>query len=312
MPTLVQPGDVGIDFSGAKLDAPTVAQNAAKFVIRYSAGVGNAAKETQFKLCRPGEIEAAVAAGLDFIANSEWYESRITEGARAGAADGAADLKFWKSRGLAKGASIYVSWDQKPARLKWRAAKAYLVAYDKALGGYYHVDCYAGTPFLRYALSAGVIKYGWRPNAGSWSSDGLPYQPKITDALLEHARAATPAHIWQTGSYWFKNNADEDVILRAPVGSHLAALAATAPRPPVVLESHPASPLSPPLESDMPLIIRVDKEDCAREKANWPGCFLLAGGLAHLVKYSDLVALKKAGVKEATVSLATYRNLGGK
>jgi hypothetical protein len=200
------------------------------FIIRYSAGVGNDEDTVKWKLCGPHEIHDALAAGMDFIANSEWYESRITEGAPAGHADGAADLAFWRSRGLAKGASIFVSWDQAPARAKWGAAIAYLKAYNAALGGYFHADAYAGTPFLRYALGLKVIKYGWRPNAGSWSNDGLPYQPRITAGLLAQARKATPAAIWQTGNYWWSKQADENVLLR-PVGSHMAAVVAAMPKP---------------------------------------------------------------------------------
>jgi hypothetical protein len=119
MPHQLAVGDLGIDTSGARIDDASVHHDGGRFRIRYSAGLGNDQQNAQWKLCRPGEIADAVAAELDFIANSEWYESRITEGAAAGAADGAADLKFWRSRGLAKGASIYVSWDQNPARTKW-------------------------------------------------------------------------------------------------------------------------------------------------------------------------------------------------
>lgn len=224
-------GDVGVDYSGLRPDPAQLVKDGAKFILRYSAGAGNADPATQWKLCGPGEINAALAAGLDFVANCEWYESRITEGADAGAADGAADLDFWQTRGLNKGASIYVSWDANPDPAKWPLVDAYLTAYNKALAGHYRVDCYAGTPYLKHAKAKGLIRYGWRPNAGAWSGDGLPYQPanhgidNITDAL-----AATPAHIWQTGNYWYSKNADENVILRSPVGSHRDA-AAVPPKP---------------------------------------------------------------------------------
>lgn len=223
--TRAMPGQRGIDYSGARPSPAGTYKAGGRFIIRYSAGAGNSNQNTQWKLCGPHEIRDAVAAGLDFVGNSEWYESRITEGAGAGSQDGAADLAFWKSRGLARGASIFCSWDQDPTRSKWSAALAYLAAYDRALGGYFHVDCYAGTPFLKYALGKKVIRYGWRPNAGSWSGDGLPYQPKLSDALLSKAIRATPAAIWQTGNYWWNKGADENVLLR-PVGSHLAAVSA--------------------------------------------------------------------------------------
>jgi hypothetical protein len=231
--TALAVGDVGVDFSGANLAASRIRGDGGKFMLRYSAGMGNTSPRSAFKLCKSGEIAAAVKAGMDFIANSEWYETRITEGAAAGKADGNADLAFWKSKGLNRGASIYVSWDADPLRSRWGAADAYLAAYNKALGGYYHVDCYAGTAYLRHALAAGLIQYGWRPNAGSWSNDGLPYQPPNSGrGLIGRAQAATPAAIWQTGNYWYGKNADENILLRAHVGSHLQAVQAPpAPAP---------------------------------------------------------------------------------
>jgi hypothetical protein len=230
----LHPGDLGIDFSGARPSATDIARNGGKFVVRYSAGAGNTSQSTVWKLCGTGEIAAATAAGLDFIANSEWYESRVTEGPTAGRDDGLADLAFWKSRHLNRGASIYVSWDAAPAQSQWPQVDAYLRAYNAALGGYYHVDCYAGTPYLRHAIASGIIRYGWRPNAGSWSNDGLAYQPDTSttaarDVFLVRALAATPAHMIQTGNYWYAKSADENLILRTPVGSHMDAAATPPP-----------------------------------------------------------------------------------
>jgi len=234
----IQAGNVGIDFSGAAIAAATARKDGAAFIMRYSAGVGTSNSNSQWKLCKPGEIHDAVAAGIDFLANSEWYESRVTEGAAAGHADGEADLAFWKSRGLARGASIYCSWDAAPVGSKWDEVDAYLRAHNHALGGYYFTDAYAGTPYLRHALSHGLIRHGWRPNAGSWSNDTLPYQPPNSGkGSLNHALSATPAALWQTGNYWYSKNADENLVLRANVGSHLQAAGNHRPAPPA---PHPA------------------------------------------------------------------------
>ena len=106
---------------------------------------------------RPDELRSLVAAGYDFIANSEWAQGRVEEGAEAGAADGAADLAFWQSRGLARTASIYVSWDRgQPDPGRHAAIAEYLTAYENALGGYYHVDLYAGdVAILAHAAGEG-------------------------------------------------------------------------------------------------------------------------------------------------------------
>ncbi len=223
-------GDVGIDFSGAGLAPNRIQRDGGRFMLRYSAGAGRTDPKAQFKLCKPGEIAAAVAAGMDFIANSEWYETRITEGRAAGRADGRADLAFWKSRGLNRGAAIYVSWDAAPLRGQWAQADAYLDAYNAALDSHYVVAAYAGTPYLRHALGAGVIGFGWRPNAGSWSDDGLPYQPAHQGRqLVDRAQDVTPAAIWQTGNYWYGKNADENILLRSGCGSHLQAAGGATP-----------------------------------------------------------------------------------
>lgn len=248
-------GDLGIDFSMARPSHGTMGLSGAQFAIRYSAGAASNPAHPSHpmvapKLVTPAEFRQLLADGFDVVANDEWYESRVTEGASAGALDGAAAHALWSACGLAKGASIYVSWDQAPNPAKWPAVEAYLLAFDKALQGDYHVDMYGGTPILKHLLAKGIIRYGWRPNAGSWSGDNLPYQPDTSTpakraALATQAQAATPAHIWQTGNYWFGQSADENLIVRTPVGSHKEALNVTAPKP----SPHPAPSPAP---SDLP------------------------------------------------------------
>lgn len=235
------PGDLGIDYSYGRPSLSAAVKAGAKFVLRYSAGAASAPSHPSHsanagKLITPSEFRAILAAGLDIIANDEWYTTRITEGGTAGRQDGAAALALWRSCGLARGASIYVSWDAAVVSSRFASVAAYLVAYQKALAGYYLVDMYAGTPALRDMLTRKAIRYGWRPNAGSWSNDGLPYQPNVSTparraALVAQALKATPAHIWQTGNYWFDKTADENILVRVPVGSHREA-ATPAPTPP--------------------------------------------------------------------------------
>lgn len=220
--------DRGLDFSGLSLPSlEEPKKSGAQFMIRYSAGAGNADADTQWKLCGGDELRALVAAGYDFIANSEWAEGRIEAGAAAGSADGLADLAFWQSRGLAQTASIYVSWDRgQPNPGQHAAIAEYLTAYEAALGGYYHVDLYAGDLAIAAMQQAKVIRYGWRAMSDSWSGNGDFYQPG--DGWLASAKRlaeVSPAHLAQNGNRWYDGQADEDVILRLPVGSHLEALA---------------------------------------------------------------------------------------
>jgi hypothetical protein len=220
----VKPKDISLDYSGYRPDPSNLYHDGARAIMRYSAGQGNDQSDCQWKLCTKNELRDAVNVGLDFFALSEWYETRVQEGKGAGQHDGAADLSFWKGRGLAEGAAIYVAWDTNPDQDYWDNVDNYLKAYGKALDGYYQVAIYAGTPYLKHAFKAGVAEFGCRPNAGSWSNDGLPYQPPNHGRNhFEQALDATPAHVWQTGNYWYGKNADENLILRSPCGSHLEA-----------------------------------------------------------------------------------------
>lgn len=223
----VQRGQTGLDWAGAGLTGTQIVANGALFAMRYSAGVGNASPASQFKLCGPGEIASIIHSGADFIANSEWYESRITEGAAAGRADGLADLAFWRTRGLAKGARIYISWDQYPSTAKYNAVQAYLTAYRQAQGGYYNLQLpglYAGSAAIREMRRRGVAGAGWQMMSTSFSDNGLPYQPSKAQIAAAVARPPAGIDLWQTGNYWFHNGADEDVALTSSLGSHLQAL----------------------------------------------------------------------------------------
>lgn len=252
-------GDIGIDYSYARPPIADIVKDGAKFVIRYSAGAASdphngSHADNAGKLITPAEFKALLHAGLDVIANDEWYESRVTEGYAAGKMDGKAATALWRSCGLAKGATVYCSWDAAPNAGQYRAVRRYLRGWKAGSGGYYVPDLYGGTPVLRNLLSkvnplrtVYRIRYGWRPNAGSWSSDGLPYQPDTKPAqrasLVVLAAKATPAHIWQTGNYWFSKSADENLIVRVPVGSH---------RETLTVKPQPVPPPVPPTKPDVP------------------------------------------------------------
>jgi hypothetical protein len=237
-------GTYGLD-NAATVDYGAAHAKGSRFQFRYSAGMGNANSASAFKLCKTGEISTIIASGTDFVANSEWSTNRVTAGASAGKADGGADLLFWQSRGLARGASIYVSWDAAPSSALYDRGAAYLSAYNAALGGYYVCDgLYAGIPALNEMADRGLIKHGWIPEASSWSVPNSPiaanyappaktlrdlWQPTPSQYAPAIAMLAPMLHpslvsaIWQTGNHW-PNGSDENVILRSgPIGSHLEA-----------------------------------------------------------------------------------------
>ena len=227
---------IGLDWSGADIDPADAYREGARFALRYSAGVGNSHPDTQWKLCKPNEIEQNVAAGLDFFANSEWYADRITEGADAGRADGIADLAFWKSRKLNRGATIYVSWDTYPDPEFYDEVDDYLNAYGDAVAPYYDPEpgLYAGSRAIRKMIANDTIDYGWQTMSTSWSDDNLAYQPDADQIKAAVANPPSGITIWQNGNYWYGNGADENVLLRSTHGSHLS-----------VLEDRPSKPAKP-------------------------------------------------------------------
>lgn len=220
----LQPGHRGCDYSGARPTMQAVKAAGGRFIGRYSAGAFSGDPASQWKLCGPGEIAAAVDAGLDFVAISESYESRVTEGHAAGVADGAADAAFWRSRGLAKGATVFACWDTGPTADKYAAVGDYLDGWNAGAAGQYTAGLYGGDPVIRWLKQRGHITHGIQPNATSWSGGNLPYAPSNPAALLGQAQAASAADVWQTGNYWLGKNADECMVLRVPFGSHLQAL----------------------------------------------------------------------------------------
>lgn len=229
------PGMRGIDFSDAAIDPVSVAKNGGAFIMRYSAGAFNAEARMAHKLCKPGELQAAVAAGLDFFALDESWSTRILEsGFAGGLADGTGARVFWHGRGLNHGAAVFAAGDTDITPAQYDAVAAYCRGFKKGLRGRglrraYAMGLYAGTPVLREMFKRGVIDYGMRAKASSWSNDGLPPNPPLAGAtpgmvanIVKAASAGTPAHIWQNYNEWFTpGSTDEDVILRVPCGSHL-------------------------------------------------------------------------------------------
>lgn len=225
-----------------------------KFHLRYSAGVNNTSPSSQFKLCGVDEIGRITAMGGDVIANFEASEDRPTAGAAAGSADGAADLVFWQSRGLAQGSSIYISWEPGNNAAQWPQVEAYLRAYDAALNGFYHADgLYAGAQTLVHFGQTGIIKHGWIPEGASASCSKQNIDPayappartnwdlwfptksqvepamKYLDTLM--AGSGLVSSIWQNGNK-LASGADEDIVLLGgPLGSHREALGGYTPSP---------------------------------------------------------------------------------
>lgn len=114
------------------------------------------------------------------------------------------------------------------------------------------------------------------------------------------------SHLWHIHLSFYRAYADNyDVI--APIADVFTGIRQT--------QSQPTSPKPPlPQESDMPLILYVDRKDCAKRNITWPGIFLYKGDgtIAHIPTVAAYQAHRAAGCSMKTISVATYRGLGGK
>lgn len=249
------PGDVLLDASFQRVSPRAAARAGVRGLIRYTAGAATAPAHPSHgdvarKLITEREFAGVTAADLDVVANDEWYSTRIQEGKPAAELDAAAAARFWRRCGLAPAAAIYPSWDAAPVRELWPVVDAYLTAYAHVIASEgYALGVYAGTPYLAHALDAGIIGAGWRPDAGDWSRDGIAWQPNTRTArrrrrLVAEFAKHSPAALVQTGNTWFGGGADENLVIRTPIGSHLEAQAGAVghhhhheppPKPPAIV-----------------------------------------------------------------------------
>lgn len=224
--------DLGIDYSGARPTMDAVKGLGLKFIMRYSAGVASNPSHADhhrnaWKLCGLDEIKNAVAAGVDFVAISEWYQTRVLEGYNKGFADGTADLAFWKARGLAKGAAIYYAFDaSQPAVASHAGLGEYLRGVAEAQQGYYVPALYAGNTAVDAMFAAGRIRFGCLAMSRAWSP-GIPFTYKPGLNNVNDAKKIAPltrACLLQNGNRHWGTSTDEDIILRLPIGSHMEAI----------------------------------------------------------------------------------------
>lgn len=241
---LLAPGDLILDWSDARLDPAAVARAGAAAGIRYSAGAATDPRNPSHganakKIITDREFARFEQAGLDLLAVDEWYATRAQEGAAAGELDGKAAAAHWRRCGYAEHAAIYSAWDTAPVPALWPAVDAYSARFEHVIReeGGYQFGTYAGSPYLAHRAAkfgAGAL---WRPMAPAWSNDGLPWRPNTRTArrrrkLVAAALQATPARIVQNGNTWYGLGADENLVIKVPIGTHREALAGRHHQPP--------------------------------------------------------------------------------
>jgi len=190
-----------IDFSGARPGAQSIKDSGAAGVLRYLSPPASVAPAAQWKVATRPEVSSYLEVGLDVVLNWEWYAGRMLEGAPAGSQDGAWALAAARALGYPKGATVYFSHDTS-TRGDDRVA-AYLRAASAAMGRYYYADCYSGIGTLAAMFNLGAIRYGWQTLA--WSDGNVDRR----------------VHLYQNGKQWYGSQADENVLLKHPLGSWL-------------------------------------------------------------------------------------------
>jgi hypothetical protein len=227
----IQVGQVGIDF--AFMPDPHgyagIARNHAKFVCRYSDGLGGNEKRTQ-----PGEIQDAARHGIDFLANFEFFENTREEGGASGRRHGQADRDFWNDRGLARGAGVILSWEPGNDRSKFDEVASFITHYRDAIDR--PVGLYAGLPALLWMRKHDVIDFTWLPMSSAASNlDFGDISQREYAAKMLHVAQDHGLNLVQNRNRWYAKGvdehgntiwgADENIVVNLPAipWSHLQA-----------------------------------------------------------------------------------------
>jgi len=242
-------GTKGVD-SASRIDPVAAHKSGSAFQVRYSAGAATdpshpSHAKNNGKLLQDGELQAILNSGQDFLANDEWSEDRVTEGAHAAEEDAPVTLRFWRQRGLAKGSSIALNLDTGFSQANLPAIEAYFDRTKAIWGGEYVPDRFYGPlECARQLARSGRIKHFWIPEGASYFTPDTPIAgaPAPANSAWD-LWAPTPTQvpfairwlmdqigddakyfdsiIWQDLNKWFNGQADENIVLKGVrLGSH--------------------------------------------------------------------------------------------
>ncbi|MDQ1742906.1 MAG: N-acetylmuramoyl-L-alanine amidase [Pseudonocardiales bacterium] len=263
-------GAKGID-SAKRVDSNLAKEKGAVFQVRYSAGAAtdvnhSSHNRNKHKLLQQGELQAILRAGLDFIANDEWYEDRKFTGAAGAEQDAPVVLAYWRANGLAPGSTIMLNHDTGQVAADLGAVDAYYDRYNQILAGEYMADGFYGPKAVaRHLVQGGRIKHYWIPEAASfyeakaaidpnyappaktnwdlWAPTPSQVKPAIAyfQRTLADILPALQSVVWQDFNKWFEGAADENIVIKGDrFGSHLDNGRAA---PPVEQSRPPGPPL---------------------------------------------------------------------
>lgn len=199
---------IWLDYSGFRTTGAILRRDGVTGISRYLAPNIPAC---DWKRITKAEFDDKINAGEDVVLNFEWYAGRCLEGWYAGVADGKVAYAQARYLGYAQGATIYFSHDT-GVRNDYQVSH-YLRGARSQMRGYYEVDVYSGVDTVNAMHNAGCAPHPWQTKA--WS----------------YGVVSPVASMLQDLRQWYNGNADENVVLRLPVGGHLETLRGR-PQPP--------------------------------------------------------------------------------
>ena len=271
-------------------DRPTIAQivaTGAHWVARYFSPDAS-------KNLTVAEVKSYPAAGLSIVTVFESTAGRARQGRAAGIADAKMAEQQRASVGLPANHVHYFAVDEDTT---WASVRPYFDGVVSVIG-LGRTGCYGGFRVVEMAHAYG-IDFLWQTVAwsqGRWSAHATIRQPGGT--LLAGAADVDYAEVPDFGQF---------------------------PRPAAPPAPHPnptPAPIPVPIptdleDTDMVIIVEVDKTTYPKDLAGWPGDLLLTletGKLQHITHTADLRAFQAAGIKGPfTISVDQYNSfLAGK
>jgi hypothetical protein len=249
---------------------------------------------------------AVRAAGMGAVFNWEGYADELKGATRAkGRAVAAEALGVYPAAAPRAAGGIYYSVDTD------------LAACDEAFRGINDVHKGTGIPVKTYA-EGGLIErlHGLGLVQGKqWlsMSEGFGgFRHALSSGLVAVVQMHDAAGNWIGTDV---ANTDRNTVIDA------AALGAWWPANHPLATPAKATAVTGKIQTlrSTPMIVVVDRKDCARLKVRWPGWFLVTPrgaaatpAIEHIDSTSRLHALQATGLPSKTITVATYRGLGGK
>lgn len=173
----LNPGDIAIDFSGARPDPKLVASLGVKLIVRYVSAFRNNPKNATRR-----EIQAALDAGLSVALVFEQAKTDALGGAARGRVYGPIGDAFVRDLGYPFGSTLYVACDVDAMPSQMPTVTDYLGAFASTCS--YPIKPYGEADVVTAAVLAGICRGGWQCRAWSYGRRS-PYAEVLQEIGLE-------------------------------------------------------------------------------------------------------------------------------